>query len=229
MTMSPDDNAIKSNSVEDELRILGGEAIETFLDYMVAIEVLDQFDNPILQCPDDGLDLLMRRDELNHLLQSTGPMLVQSDLDHLGSCVGDEHSTLLVVGEFKQLLTQVVSEGICHEFNNMLVGLQEDHVKMLGIVFLKLLLEVPATVLILAQTVDFSLQMLELDIVEASSLFAMLHSSLLDHASLAVLETGCGLAVSLIRSEAILRWIRLDLVIEGHGACHLHRRHSHVH
>ncbi len=202
--MSSYNDAIESDSVEDELRILSGETVETFLDYMVAIQILDQLDNPILQCTNDGLDLLVSGDELNHLLQSASAMLVQGDLDHLGSSVGDEHSTLLVVGEFKQLLTKIISEGISHEFNNMLVGLQEDHVKMLGVVFLKLLLEVPATMLILAQAINFALQMLKLDVVEASSLFTMLHPSLLDNASLTVLETGSGLTVGLVWCKIVL-------------------------
>lgn len=39
-------------------------------------------------------------------------MLVESDLDHLRSGVADKNGTLIVVGKFKKLLAEVVSEWV---------------------------------------------------------------------------------------------------------------------
>ena len=41
MPMSTDHNAVRSNSIENELCISGGEVIKTFLNNMIAIQVLD--------------------------------------------------------------------------------------------------------------------------------------------------------------------------------------------
>ena len=39
-------------------------------------------------------------------------MLVERDLDHLWSSIIDQYRTLIVVGEFQQLLTEVVAKWI---------------------------------------------------------------------------------------------------------------------
>ena len=77
--------------------IIGGETIETFLNDVVAVQVLDELDHLTVESVDDGLDLLGRRDELYHLLESPSTMAVQSDLDHLRSGVVDQDRTLLIV------------------------------------------------------------------------------------------------------------------------------------
>jgi hypothetical protein len=65
------------------LGIFRGETVETLLDDMVAIEILDQIHNTITESLDDRLSLLRSRNELDHLLQSASAMLVQGDLDQL--------------------------------------------------------------------------------------------------------------------------------------------------
>lgn len=50
------------------LGILGGETIETFLNDMIAVQILDEFYHLAVESIDDGLDLLRRRDEFYHLL-----------------------------------------------------------------------------------------------------------------------------------------------------------------
>lgn len=39
-------------------------------------------------------------------------MAIQSDLDHGGGCVVDQSCTLLIIGEFKQLLAEIVPKWI---------------------------------------------------------------------------------------------------------------------
>ena len=41
MPMGTNHNAVRSNSIEDELCIGGGEVIETLLNNMIAIQILD--------------------------------------------------------------------------------------------------------------------------------------------------------------------------------------------
>ncbi len=74
MTMSTDNHAIGSNSIEDELdslsleattgrvnkkkaylSIFRVEAIKALLDHMVAIKILDQLNHPIMQSDDDHM------------------------------------------------------------------------------------------------------------------------------------------------------------------------------
>lgn len=50
----------------------------------------------------------------------------------------------------------------------MLIGLKKDNVDIFGNALFKLLLQIAATVLVFAQTKDFSLKSLELDIIESS-------------------------------------------------------------
>ena len=89
------------------------EAIQTLLDHMVSVQVLNQLDNVVLQGADHCLSLLRGRDELDHLLQSAGTMLIQRDIDKLGGGIVHEHCSLFVVRVFKQLLAQVVAKWVC--------------------------------------------------------------------------------------------------------------------
>lgn len=115
MAMSSDNNTVASNSIVYELSIFDGKTIQTLLDDMIAIEVLNQLHYTILQRVDNGLDLLLCGNEFNHLLQCSSSMLVQRDLDHLRSSVVDKRCTLLIVGELQQFLTQVISKGIYNQ------------------------------------------------------------------------------------------------------------------
>jgi hypothetical protein len=113
MTMSTNDDTASANSVEDELGVLGRQVIKTLLDDVVAVEVLDERDNFVSESLGDDLDLLRGRDELDHLLQSAGTVLVECDLDHGGCGCTDENGALIIVGVLEQLLAEVVAEGIC--------------------------------------------------------------------------------------------------------------------
>jgi len=59
MTMGADMNAFLTDSVEDELGILGLEMVETLLNDMVAVEVLDEQNNSVIKGADDGINLKM--------------------------------------------------------------------------------------------------------------------------------------------------------------------------
>ena len=128
MTMGTDSNAVISHSIKDELGILSRETVQALLDDVIAVEILDKVDNLILESIDDSVDLdnismrlipaakstylLGSRDVLDHFLQSTGAVLIESYLDHLRSRIVDKDGTLLVVRIFKELLAQIVAEGI---------------------------------------------------------------------------------------------------------------------
>lgn len=57
MAVSADNDAVLANSIEDELGILRLEVVETLLNNMIAIQVLDQVDNLALKRLDNELDL----------------------------------------------------------------------------------------------------------------------------------------------------------------------------
>lgn len=94
-------------------------------------------------------------------------MLVQRNANKILGGILDEHGALFVVTELKQLLAEVVAKGIRHELNNVLVGLQPDHVNLLGVALLELLLEEAASMLVLAQTVDLTTKRLKSNICES--------------------------------------------------------------
>ena len=154
MTVSSDINTVSSNSIEDELGIGGGELVETLLDDVVAVEVLNKLNNSVSESIDDGLNLTRGRNELNHLLQSSSTVLVESNANKVPGRILNENSSLLIVAVLQQLLTEVIAKWIGHELNDMLIGLEPDHVDLLGDAVLQLLLQVAAAVLILAQAVD---------------------------------------------------------------------------
>lgn len=113
MTMGSNGHAVGANSIKDELPLVNevlprhekitylsifrGETIQTFLNDMIAIQVLDELYYLTIESIDDGLNLLGRRDEFYHLLQSARTMAVQSDLDHLRGGVVDQDCTLLII------------------------------------------------------------------------------------------------------------------------------------
>jgi len=68
MAMGSDDDTASANGIEDELGVLGRQVVETLLDDVVAVEVLDERDDIISESLGDDLDLLRSRDKLDHLL-----------------------------------------------------------------------------------------------------------------------------------------------------------------
>lgn len=58
MAMGADRNRIIGNSIEDELRIRTGQAVEALLDDVVAVEVLNHGYDMVLESVNDRLDLI---------------------------------------------------------------------------------------------------------------------------------------------------------------------------
>lgn len=121
---------------------------------MVAIQILNQVNDALLKGIDDEVDLVVVREILNHLLQGASAVLVESDANHVLGRILDKDSALVIVAVLKELLAQVVAEGISHEFDDMRTSLKPDLLDLLWVAILQLLLKVTATVLILAQLVD---------------------------------------------------------------------------
>jgi len=57
MAMGSNINAVGADSIKDELSIDRGELIETLLDDMVAVQILDKLNNSVTKGIDNGLDL----------------------------------------------------------------------------------------------------------------------------------------------------------------------------
>jgi hypothetical protein len=107
-------------------------------------------------------------------------MHVQRDVDQF---LGDRlayHATLLVGRKFQKFLTQVIAERIWyvknrlawypylssrartgHEISEMAKRFTKDHITMFRDAFLQFLLQIPTTMLILAQRWYFTLQILQ--------------------------------------------------------------------
>lgn len=160
---------IGCNSIVDELVVIRGQLVQTLLDNMIPIEVLDQNDDVKAKCDDDGVDLggTMRvtlspgSQEINHLLDSPSPMHVQRDVDQIrGNGIANE-VTLFIRRVLQQLLAKIVAEGVSHQISKVGEGLVEDDISVFRDSFLQLLLKVTATVLVFAQTSNFTNKVLK--------------------------------------------------------------------
>lgn len=167
VAMGADINAVSSDRVKDELRVNRSELVETLLDDVVTVEVLDELNDAVAKSADDDLNLSGGGDELDHLLQSPSAVLIESDADKVVRRVLDQNSALFVVTVLEKLLAEVVTERVGHELDNMLVGLKPDHVDLLRVAVLKLLLKVSAAVLILAQSIDLATKLLKRHVGES--------------------------------------------------------------
>ena len=168
VTMGAHIDATIADSTENKLGIGGRQLVQAFLDHVVAIEVLDKIDNLVLQCANDNLNLSRGIDELDHLLQSARAMLVEGNADHISSGVLDQDRAFLVVTKLQEFLAQVVAKRISHQLDNVRVGLQPNHVHLVRYTVFKLLLKVSATVLVLAEVVDATNNLLEGEVVKAA-------------------------------------------------------------
>lgn len=156
MTVRADFNAVVTNGVKNELRVDGSELIETLLDDVVAIKILDELYDAEAQGLDDEMDLLRSVHILNHLLQGTSAMLIQGNADHILRRVLDQDGSLVIIAVLEELLAQIITKWVRHELDDVLIGLEPDHVDLFGIALLQFLLEVTAAVLIFTQFVDLA-------------------------------------------------------------------------
>lgn len=86
------------------LSIIRRQPVEAFLNHMVSVQVLNQFHNLMGQSTYDSGDLLGSADEFDHLLERSGAVAVECNLDHLRRGVVDQDRTLFIIGEFQQFL-----------------------------------------------------------------------------------------------------------------------------
>ena len=128
--------------------------VQTFLDDVIAVDVLDELDDIVAQSFDDQVSLLSGRQKLDHSLQSAGTMLVERDLRHVWHNFLNENGALLIVGMLKQALAKIIAEGVGHELNEVILHLLEDDLNVLLIVFFELTLQEATAMLILAESID---------------------------------------------------------------------------
>lgn len=112
MAVSSNLNTVSADGVVDELVVLRSKAVQALLDDMVTVEVLDQRDHAGVERNNDNGNLLRGRQELNHLLDSTGTVHVQGNVDQLGRNILNNDGALLVAAKLQQLLAQIVAERI---------------------------------------------------------------------------------------------------------------------
>lgn len=166
VTVSSHLNAVLADSVKDERGVSRAELIEALLNDMVAVEVLDQLDDLVPKGLNNQIDLNRRGHMLDHLLEGSSTMLVQCDSHHVRGRILDQDGALVVAAVLNQLLAEIVSEGVRHQLHHVLVGFEPDHVDLLRDAVLQLLLQVAASVLVLAQGVNAATNLLERQVVE---------------------------------------------------------------
>lgn len=176
MAVGTDFDAVLADGIINELGVCGSEAVETLLDDVVTVEVLDELDNVIPQGNYDHLGLLAGGDELDHLLERASAVLVESNLHKLGGSIADKSGTLSVVGVFEQLLAQIVAEWISHKLDNMWARLGKDHVELNRVFLLELALKIAAAVLVLTQGIQIADVLLERNVAETGKLLTKLAS-----------------------------------------------------
>lgn len=161
VSVSSNFDAFLANCIKDELRVRSSKLVEAFLDDMVAVEVLDELNNTVAKGFDDEVHLLRSADLFNHLLKGSCSVLVESDAHHVLRRVLDQDSSFVVIAELEELLAQIITKRIRHELDDMLIGLEPNHVNLITIAFLQLLLEIAAAMLVFAQLVNLATERLQ--------------------------------------------------------------------
>lgn len=164
VSVGSDLDAVCGDGVVDELVVLRNEPVETLLDDVVPVEILDQANDVQAEGEDDGSNLvgLSRvREEIDHLLNSSSSVHVERDGDKIVSDGFADDVPLFLCRVFEQFLAEIVSERVGHQLWEVTVGLPEDHVTVLRDLFLQLFLKVSATMLVLAECQEFSLKVFD--------------------------------------------------------------------
>ena len=154
--MGSDVNTMLAICIEYKLSVLRREVVETLLNDVVAVEILNELHNIVLKSTDDQLSLAWCVDELDHSLQGASAMLVERNLGHGRDGILDKDSALLVVGILEKTLAKVVAERIDHELGEVIFDFFEDDLNLLLVTLLKLALQEATAVLIFAEPVDLS-------------------------------------------------------------------------
>jgi hypothetical protein len=86
--------------------------VQALLDDVVTIEVLDEGDDVQVQGHDESLDLSLRREKVDHLLNRAGTVHVEGDLDEVSGDRLDQRVPLFVGAVLEELLREVVAKWI---------------------------------------------------------------------------------------------------------------------
>ena len=157
VTVSGDLHAVVRDSIVDELVIVRLKTVDALLDDVVSVEVLDERHDGSLEGLANQTNLLGRAELLNSLLNGTSSMHVLRDLNQRSTNSTDNRQALGRGALLDQLLAEVVSKRIRHELDHLRHDLGEDQVAGSGcLVLVELLLQVTATVLILAHLEDLA-------------------------------------------------------------------------
>lgn len=151
MTVGANIDALGRDSIDDELDVRGSQAIETLLNDMIAVEVLNHSDDMPVQRENESAYLVRLNDVFNHLLESSGAVLIQGNPNHVRGGIIDQNGVLVRIGVFKKLLDQIVAKWISHELMHVVLDFVKDHFRLLWLAFGKLSLQVTTSVLVSAQ------------------------------------------------------------------------------
>ena len=156
MSMSTNGDAMSANSIKNKLRIRRHQLVQTLLNNMVAIQVLDKLNNTEAQSFNDKVNLLRRVHEFDHFLERTCTVLIERNAHHVLGCILNQDSAFVIIAVLKELLAQVIAKGVRHKFDDMLVGLEPNGMNLVRDSLFKLLLQIAAPMLVLTELVNLT-------------------------------------------------------------------------
>jgi hypothetical protein len=151
MTVSGDFDTVGTDGVVNELVVFRGQMVETFLDDVVSVQVLDERDDVEVEGEDQVLDLSLSREQVDHLLDRSSSVHVERNGYEFSRQTLDQSVPLFVAAKLEQLLREVVAKSVRHELPKVWEDLGEDHVAVFRVVLFEFLLEEAATMLVFAQ------------------------------------------------------------------------------
>ena len=156
MSMGCDLDAAPTGCIEDELEVVLGEPRQALLYDVVAVEIFDQGHRVQRQCAHHELDLRRAVELVDEFLDGSSTMHVERDSARALTNTGEELLPLAIVCVLKELLAQVVAEGVGHQLDRVGEHLHEDGVGDELVVFIQASLQIPASMLIAAEPDQFA-------------------------------------------------------------------------
>jgi hypothetical protein len=157
--------------------------VETFLNNVISVEILDEHYNMKAECKNNRMNLSVVSmislrstvsledknplkatclasggQEINHFLCCARTVHVQRNVNEILSDGLANDVSLIICGELEELLAQIVAKGVSHEVRKMTKCFAEDHVPVFRNTFLELLLQVATAVLVFAKCGYFALK-----------------------------------------------------------------------
>jgi hypothetical protein len=166
-------HAAGRNRIVDELVVLRLERVEALLNDVVAVQVLNQCDDVLIEGRNQGLDLALGRQVVDQALDRSSAMTaralelhqrrapdvhIERDADQIIVDARQQYVLLLVGRVFEEALSQVVAEAVDHELRKVRIDLGEDHIAVERVALFQLALQEAAAVLVLAEASHVPLQ-----------------------------------------------------------------------